>query len=99
LSSVRVLHENPREAYLQALLARGDRRIADVVERAAALDGDWRTAIREWPGDPDHYTLRERRLDEVFPWDHLDVGVKKAGLVREWERAGLAAVATGAAPL
>ena len=99
LSGVRVLHENPREAYLQALLARGDRRIADVVERAAALDGDWRTAIREWPGDPDHYTLRERRLDEVFPWDHLDVGVKKAGLVREWERAGLAAVATGAAPL
>ena len=99
LSSVRVLHENPREAYLQALLARGDRRIADVVERAAALDGDWRTAIREWPGDPDHYTLRERRLDEVFPWDHLDVGVKKAGLVREWERAGLAAVATGATPL
>src|SRR5262249_15479282 len=48
--NVRVLHENPREAYLQALLARGDRQIADVVERAAELQGDWRTALREWPG-------------------------------------------------
>jgi hypothetical protein len=36
---VRVLHENPREAALQALLARGDRRVADFVEQAARLDG------------------------------------------------------------
>jgi radical SAM superfamily enzyme YgiQ (UPF0313 family) len=89
LSNVRVFHENPREAYLQALLARGDRRVGDLVERAAALDGDWRRALREWAGDPDFYVSRERPLDEVFPWDHLDVGVKKPGLVREHGRAGL----------
>jgi radical SAM superfamily enzyme YgiQ (UPF0313 family) len=90
LAPVRVLHENPREAYLQALLARGDRRVADLLERAAALEGDWRQALRQWEGDGAFYTTRRRALDEVLPWDHLDVGVRKAGLVSEWLRAGLA---------
>jgi radical SAM superfamily enzyme YgiQ (UPF0313 family) len=86
-ASVRVLHENPREAALQALLARGDRRVADFLELAARLDGDWRRALREWGGSADFYTTRSRSLDERLPWDHFDVGVKKAGLIREWERA------------
>jgi radical SAM superfamily enzyme YgiQ (UPF0313 family) len=85
--SVRVVHENPREAGLQALLARGDRRVADFVEAAARLDGDWRRALREWDGDPALYTRRVRDASETFPWDHFDVGVKKAGLLREWQRA------------
>jgi radical SAM superfamily enzyme YgiQ (UPF0313 family) len=85
--NVRVLHENPREAALQALLARGDRRVADFLELAARFEGDWRRALREWDGEPDFYTTRPRRLDERMPWDHFDVGVKRAGLVREWERA------------
>ncbi len=89
LHNVRVLHENPREAFLQALLARGDRRVADFLEEAARREGDWRTALREWGGDPGFYTHRERPLGETLPWDHLDVGVRKAGLVREHQRAGL----------
>jgi radical SAM superfamily enzyme YgiQ (UPF0313 family) len=97
-SNVRVLHENPREAALQALLARGDRRVADFLELAAGGGGDWRRALREWDGEPDFYTTRARALDERMPWDHFDVGVKKAGLLREWERAQAAApVAAGAA--
>jgi radical SAM family uncharacterized protein len=87
LDTIRVVHENPREAALQALLARGDRRVADFVERAAALDGDWRRALREWEGDAAFFTRRLRDPAEVLPWDHFDVGVKKAGLRREWERA------------
>ena len=90
LSTIRVLHENPREAGLQALLARGDRRVADFVEIAASLGGDWRRALRDWDGDPAFYTRRVRPLGETLPWDHFEVGVKKAGLVKEWERAGLA---------
>src|SRR5262245_46441531 len=87
---VRVVHENPREAGLQALLARGDRRVAGFLEIAAALDGDWRRALREWAVDAAFYTRRERSADETMPWDHFDVGVKKAGLLKEWQRAGLA---------
>jgi len=86
-SNVRVLHENPREAALQALLARGDRRVGDFLELAARLEGDWRRALREWHGDADFYTTRARSVSERLPWDHFDVGVKKTGLVREWERA------------
>src|SRR6184192_1798203 len=86
-SNTRVLHENPREAALQALLARGDRRVGDFLELAARLEGEWRRALREWDGDPAFYTTRERPVGERLPWDHFDVGVKKAGLVREWERA------------
>ena len=92
-SNVRVLHENPREAALQALLARGDRRVADFLEGAARLGGDWRRALRDWDGDPAFFTTRERSIDERMPWDHFEVGVKKAGLIREWERALADAVA------
>jgi len=92
LGTVRVLHENPREAALQALLARGDRRVGDLLEGAARLGGDWRRALREWDGDIGHHTTRPRALDERLPWDHFEVGVKKAGLIREWERAQAADV-------
>jgi radical SAM superfamily enzyme YgiQ (UPF0313 family) len=87
LDTIRVVHENPREAALQALLARGDRRVADFIELAARLDGDWRRALREWDGDADFFTRRPRETTEILPWDHFDVGVRKAGLLREWERA------------
>src|SRR5437899_9728638 len=86
-SNVRVLHENPREAALQALLARGDRRVGDFLEQAARAGGEWRRALREWDGDLDFHTTRPRALDERLPWDHFEVGVKKAGLVGEWGRA------------
>src|SRR2546423_574776 len=86
-SNVRVLHENPREAALQALLARGDRRVGDFLEQAARLGGEWRRAPREWSRGLRFHTTRPRDVGERLPWDHLDVGVKKAGLVREWERA------------
>jgi radical SAM superfamily enzyme YgiQ (UPF0313 family) len=96
LGTVRVLHENPREASLQALLARGDRRVADFIELAARFEGDWRRALREWDGDPAFYTTRARATTERMPWDHFDVGVKRPGLLREWERA-MAGEAVGAA--
>src|SRR2546430_2694469 len=97
-ANVRVLHENPREAALQALLARGDRRVADFLELAASFDGDWRRALREWEGDPDFCTTRARSTDERLPWDHFDVGVNKAGLLREWERAQAETPVTAGVP-
>src|SRR5687767_9854932 len=96
-SNIRVLHENPREAAVQALLARGDRRVGDFLEAAARADGDWRRALREWDGDAEFYTTRARSVAERLPWDHFDVGVKKVGLVREWERAQAEATPVSAA--
>jgi hypothetical protein len=63
--------------------------VSGFLEIAARLGGDWRRALREWDGDPAFYTSRHRPLEEVLPWDHLEVGVKKAGLIREYLKAGL----------
>ena len=89
----------PDVSYIEAVFARGDRRLADALERAYRLgcrmDGWsdqfrydlWLQAIRECGLDPDFYACRERALDEVLPWDHLDAGVTKSFLKREWEKA------------
>ena len=89
----------PDLSYIEAVIARGDRRVADVIERAWRLgcrfDGWsdqfryelWQQAFADCGVDPAFYATRERPLDEVFPWDHLDCGVDKPFLLREWAKA------------
>ena len=81
---------------LEGVLARGDRKISAVVEAAyrngALFDSWseefdnslWMKAFDQCGIDPDFYTVRERGLDEVFPWDFIDAGVSKEFLKREW---------------
>jgi radical SAM superfamily enzyme YgiQ (UPF0313 family) len=79
---------SPREAYLQALLSRGDRRVADLLELAhRETGGDLRRALARWPHDPDFFVHREIGPDEALPWDVVDQGVTKAYLARERRRA------------
>jgi hypothetical protein len=81
---------SPRTAHLQALVARGDRRVADLLELAhRETGGDLGRALRRWPHDPDFFARREAGADERLPWDFLDQGVTKEHLAREWRR-GLA---------
>ena len=76
-----------REAFLQTLVSRGDRRVADLLELAhAETGGDLRAALRRWPHDPDFFVHREVGQDEDLPWDVLDQGVTKEFLAREWRR-------------
>ena len=89
----------PDVSFIEAVFARGDRRLADVLERAYRLgcrfDGWsdqfrydlWLKAFEEIGLDPAFYALRERPVGEVFPWDHLDCGVTKSFLAREREKA------------
>ena len=89
---------------LEGILARGDRKVAKAVLRAYELGcmfdawsercryDLWMQAFAETGIDPDFYTLRERGEDEVFPWDHIDIGVTKKFLRREWDRAMAAEV-------
>jgi radical SAM superfamily enzyme YgiQ (UPF0313 family) len=87
---------SPREARLQAVLSRGDRRTADLIE-AAWRDhgGDLGRALRGWGEDPAFYAERQAGLAERLPWDFLDHGVEKGWLARERER-GLAGKVTPA---
>ncbi|HYG66475.1 MAG TPA: radical SAM protein, partial [Anaeromyxobacteraceae bacterium] len=78
---------SPREAYLQTLLSRGDRRCADLLELAhRETGGDLRKALAKWDHDPDFFVLREAGVDEALPWDFLDQGLTKKFLARELRR-------------
>ncbi len=86
-------------SYLEGVFARGDRRLGKVLLQAhkngCKFDGwsdlfnydGWMNAFEQTGIDPDFYALRQRDLDEVLPWDHIDVGVTKSFLKREWEKA------------
>ncbi|MCW5893655.1 MAG: TIGR03960 family B12-binding radical SAM protein [bacterium] len=89
---------DPRLSWLEGVFARGDRRLADVVEtaqrRGARFDGwsdqcrldVWQAALAEHGLGGDGH-LRRRGLDEVLPWDHLDAGVSRTFLARDLARA------------
>ncbi|MBI6871677.1 TIGR03960 family B12-binding radical SAM protein [Clostridium aciditolerans] len=91
-------HETP-VSYLEAIFARGDRRVCDVLvkafEKGAKFDGwseyfnydAWMEAFEECGVDGDFYAYRERSYDEILPWDFLDIGVSKEFLIRENEMA------------
>ena len=84
---------------LEGVLARGDRKVAAVIEEAyrngAIYDSwseffkneVWMEAFKTCGVDIDFYTTRERSLDELFPWDFIDAGVTKKFLIHEWEQA------------
>lgn len=84
---------------LEGVLARGDRKIADVIERAYKKgcifdawseyykNDVWLKTFAECGIDIGFYTTRERSLDEIFPWDFIDCGVTKDFLKREWKKA------------
>ena len=77
----------PREASLQTLLSRGDRRAADLLEVAhRETGGDLRRALSRWPHDPAFFVTREAALEERLPWDFIDQGLEKAFLARELRR-------------
>lgn len=89
VANIRVTYELPKWAYLQAFLARADRRASGLLLLALDNDGNWRRAYRQWSLNPDFFVYRQRPLDEVFPWDHLEIGVKKERLIMEYRKAGL----------
>ncbi len=85
-------------SYLEGLLARGDRRLFPVLERAAEAGGGfenwselfswgvWEEALLEEGIDPASYVEREREPDEVFPWEHLSAGLSREFLWEEYEK-------------
>lgn len=83
---------------LEGVLARGDRRIGQVIlsayQKGCIYDAwseffqreKWEEAFRE-AGLTMEFYLREREEDELFPWDFIDIGISKKFLLREWQRA------------
>ena len=97
--SIKYNWHEPDVTILEGFLARGDRRCADVIlkayEKGALYDAwsesfrydIWKEAFSETGVDVDFYTLRERDVEEILPWDFIDAGVTKKFLIREWQQA------------
>ena len=84
---------------MEGIFARGDRRLAPAIRQAyengCIFDAwhemfhqdIWDKAFQDHDIDIDFYTSRERSVEELLPWDFIEIGVTKAFLIREWERA------------
>ena len=91
-------HDSP-VSYLEAVLARGDRKTADLIEAAwkngctfdswseTFNEDGWNKAFSDTGLDGAFYANRERSFDEVLPWDIIDAGISKNFLIREAKKA------------
>jgi radical SAM family uncharacterized protein len=99
LKNIKISFHDSRTTMLEGVLARGDRRLDEVIYRAWSLGckfdgwseyfrfGLWVDAFRECGLDPAFYVERVRGRDEIFPWDFIDTGVSKSYLLNENELA------------
>ena len=97
-SGLRLSWQDPRMSMLEGVLARGDRRLSQVIYNAWRLGATfdswselfnyekWGRAFHECGLDPAFFANRQRPLAEVLPWSHIDVGVNTTFLKREYQR-------------
>lgn len=97
--NIKYNYHDSSTSLMEAVFARGDRRLSkvlyEVFKNGAKFDGwsehfdldRWLDAMDKAGLDPSFYAHRDRSYDEVFPWDHIDVGVSKQFLILENERA------------
>jgi radical SAM family uncharacterized protein len=86
-------------SFLEAVFAKGDRRLSDVLiaaqRKRCRFDGwdehfnyeKWLEAFKECGIDPEFYAYRRIGHNEILPWDHIDIGVKKEFLMKEHDKA------------
>lgn len=96
--NIKLTLTRPEDTFLEAFLSRGDRRLSEVIYTAwkngAKFDAwsesyryeVWLNAFQEHGLDPEFYTHRQRRVDEIFPWDHISTAVRKAYLFQDYRQ-------------
>ncbi len=96
---IKYQHHEPQVSQLEAILARGDRRVGKLIytawKKGQVFDGwteyfnydNWVEAMKETGIDPEFYIYRMRKFDEILPWDFMDIGVTKDYLWKEYQRA------------
>ena len=92
-------HHDSKTSVIEAVIARGDRRVADAIyaayKKGSTFDSwtehfnfdNWISAFEETNIDVAFYAYRKREYDEILPWDHINVGVTKEFLIRESKKA------------
>jgi len=96
--NIKLSWTDPDDTLLEAWLSRGDRRMAEVIfsawSRGAKFDawnderkaGVWAAAFADQGLEPAFYTHRQRRTDEVFPWDHITAAIRKNFLFQDFRQ-------------
>jgi len=96
--NIKLSWTKPEDTLLEAWLTRGDRKMAEVVYSAwkngakfdawdeAKKQDAWLPAFEEHGLDPAFYTHRQRRMDEVFPWEHITAAVRKNFLFQDFRQ-------------
>jgi radical SAM family uncharacterized protein len=96
---LKVSWQDSKASLLEAVISRGDRRIGKVILRAWQLGCSfdawsehfsyekWLQAFNESGIYPSFYAHRERSLDEILPWSHIDIGITPSYLKREYRKA------------
>ncbi|MGL5615332.1 MAG: TIGR03960 family B12-binding radical SAM protein [Sarcina sp.] len=102
--AIQYKYHEQETSYMEAVFARGDRRVCDVLirayEKGARFDGWseyfnfelWLETLEECNVDGDFYVYRERTYDEILPWDFINIGVNRSYLEQENEKAKKAAL-------
>lgn len=95
---IRLSWTEPEDTMIESFLSRGDRRLADVVltawKNGAKFDawgdqrryGTWMDAFAKHNLDPTFYTHRQRRVDEIFPWEHISTAVNKKFIFQDYQK-------------
>lgn len=96
---IKYAYHDAKTGYIEAVLARGDRKLSSAIytawKKGCTYDSwteffhfdVWMDSFRECGIDPDEYAARIRDFYECEPWDHIDSGVTKDCLLKEWRMA------------
>jgi radical SAM superfamily enzyme YgiQ (UPF0313 family) len=86
-SNIRIKVESPEKAFFQAILSRGDRRVGLALLQMILHNCTWRSAFKKEGITPNDYTVRQRDLTEVFPWEIIDHRINREYLWSEYQKA------------
>ncbi len=83
---VRVIHDVPKWNYVQALLSLGDRRVGKILLAVQKNNGNWKKALKEVNINPEFYVYRQKSLEEILPWDIIELGISKKALAADYKK-------------
>jgi radical SAM superfamily enzyme YgiQ (UPF0313 family) len=87
MANTRLVVDQPGNAFYQAVLARGDRRVGLALYAMLQSGQNWRQAMRGYGVDPEEYAMRQRGQEELFPWEIIDHGIDRHYLWAEYQKA------------
>lgn len=86
-ANVRMNHDKPDNVLFQAVLARGDRHLAQVLATMAQRGLPWKQAMRKNGLRPETYAIYQYGEDDYFPWNIVDHSIKQGYLWQEYQKA------------